>query len=390
MKKALKILGAFLAVLVLAGFLLWVLDYGYIFRGLQVVYLKGHTTAYIDDHPEFSNRLIEAGEDHQPWPEHKDYNSAQPTDELKKTNTDLGTVAFMIIKNDSIWYEKYADGYDEKSLTNSFSMAKSITTALLGKAINDGYIKGLEQPVKDFIPEFSSPYDSSLTVGDLSSMASGLNWNEDYYNPFAQTARAYFDTDIRRMINDLEITSPPGQEYEYLSGNTLLLGMVLEKATGKTLSQYLSESFWKPLGMQNDALWQLDSEESGLEKAYCCIASNARDFARFGKLFKNYGKWNGQQILDSSFVATATTPRFSDSPQYGYGFWLSDYKEKEIFYMRGVLGQYVIVIPEDDLIIVRLGHNLIKREENEEHAPDFFIYIDETYKMLSYASKDQS
>ncbi|HSI71055.1 MAG TPA: hypothetical protein VK941_12540, partial [Gillisia sp.] len=129
MKKALKILGAFLAVLVLAGFLLWVLDYGYIFRGLQVVYLKGHTTAYIDDHPEFSNRLIEAGEDHQPWPEHKDYNSAQPTDELKKTNTDLGTVAFMIIKNDSIWYEKYADGYDEKSLTNSFSMAKSITTA---------------------------------------------------------------------------------------------------------------------------------------------------------------------------------------------------------------------------------------------------------------------
>jgi CubicO group peptidase (beta-lactamase class C family) len=390
MQRAFKILGGLLAVLILLGFLLWALGYGYIFRGLQVVYFKGHTTAYIDDHPQFSNRVIEAGETQLPWPEHKDYNSAQSTDGLKDINNDLGTVAFLIIKNDSIWYEEYADEYNENSLTNSFSMAKSITTALLGKAIRDGYIKSLEQPVTDFLPEFSSPYNSSLTVGDLSSMASGLNWNEDYYNPFAQTARAYFDTNIRKMINDLEITSPPGQEFEYLSGNTLLLGMVLEKATGMTLSKYLSESFWKPLGMQTDALWQLDSEESGLEKAYCCIASNARDFAKFGKLFKNSGKWESNQLLDSSFVATSTKPRFEDSPQYGYGFWLSDYKQKDIFYMRGVLGQYVIVIPEDDLIIVRLGHNLIKREEDEDHSPDFFIYIDETYKMLSNASKDQS
>lgn len=390
MKRAIKVLAGILAAVLLTAILLWALGYGYIFRGLQIVYLKGHTTAYIDDYPQFSNRLIEAGEDHRPWPLHKEYNHAQPTPNLGKIHDELGTIAFLIIKNDSIWYENYAKGYGENSLTNSFSMAKSITTALLGKALKDGYIQSLEQPVKDFIPEFSSPYHSSLTVGDLSSMSSGLNWNEDYYNPFAQTARAYFDENIRQMVNDLEITSPPGQEFEYLSGNTLLLGMVLEKATGKTLSTYLSESFWKPMGMKNDALWQLDSEESGLEKAYCCIASNARDFARFGKLFKNYGKWNGNQILDSSFVATATTPRFRDSPQYGYGFWLSNYNEKEIFYMRGILGQYVIVIPEDDLIIVRLGHNLIKRKEEEEHAPDFFMYINETYKMLGNAKKDQS
>ncbi len=137
--------------------------------------------------------------------------------------------------------------------------------------------------------------------------------------------------------------------------------------------------------MKNDALWQLDSEESGMEKAYCCIASNAKDFARFGKLFKDHGRWEGEQILDSAFVATAIRPRFKDSPEYGYGFWLSDHRDKEIFYMRGVLGQYVIVIPEDDIIIVRLGHNLIKRKkkELEKHSPDFFIYIDEAYKMIS-------
>jgi len=255
---------------------------------------------------------------------------------------------------------------------------------LLGKAIQEKYIKGLDQPVSDFIPEFENPDFPVLTVGDLSSMSSGLDWNEDYYNPFSVTARAYFDKDIRRIALDMKIDSPPGQEFEYLSGNTILLGMIIQKATGKNLSQYLSESFWKPLGMKNDAIWQLDSEESGMEKAYCCIASNARDFARFGKLFKDHGKWNGRQILDSAFVATATQPRFENSPEYGYGFWVSDYIGKDIFYMRGVLGQYVIVVPEDDIIIVRLGHNLIKRKDKEEeqHSPDFFIYIDEAYKML--------
>lgn len=390
MKKVAKFLGIILSFFVLLLVLLFAFDYDYILRGLEVVYFKGHTTAYIDDYPEFDNRKIEAGENHNPWPLHQDYNSATATDSLEKINDELGTVAFLIIKNDSIWYENYAEGYGKNSLTNSFSMAKSITTALLGKAIQDGYVQSLEQPVSDFLPQFQSTYNSPLTVGDLSSMSSGLNWNENYYNPFAQTARAYFDDDIRQVVMDLEITGESGQEFEYLSGNTLMLGMILEKATGKTLSQYLSESFWKPMGMRNDALWQLDSQESGLEKSYCCIASNARDFARFGKLFKNKGNWDGKQLLDSAFVEKAITPRFEDSPEYGYGFWLSDYREKDIFYMRGVLGQYVIVIPEDDLIIVRLGHNLKKRKDEEDHSPDFFIYIDETYKMLKNAKQDQS
>lgn len=386
MKITLRILGGFLIFILFGILLLYIFNYEYILRGFRVVYMQGHTTAYIDDYPEFDNRKIPSGDTYQAWPKHKEYNSVSPTKKLQETNDKLGSVALLIIKNDSIWYEDYADGYTDTTLTNSFSMAKSITTALLGKAIKDGYIKGLEQPVSDFFPEFQNPEFPALSVGDLSAMSSGLNWDEDYYNPFSVTARVYFDEDIKTIIKELNIVKPPGTEFEYLSGNTILLGMVLKKATSKNLSNYLSESFWIPMGMKKDALWQLDSKENGMEKAYCCIASNAKDFARFGKLFKDHGRWNNEQLLDSAFIATATTPRFEDAPEYGYGFWLSDYKNKDIFYMRGVLGQYIIVIPEDDLIIVRLGHKFIKRKKEEDHPSDFFIYIDETYKMLNHDS----
>ena len=382
MKTFLKILSGIFGVIILFILFLYLFNYQYILRGLQVVYFNGYTTAYIDDHTEFENRQIHAGENYQPWPLHQKYNSVSPTENLEKINNELGTVAFLIIKNDSIWYEDYAEGYDENSLTNSFSMGKSITTALLGKAISDGYIENLEEPVSEFFPEFKNSDYPVLTVGDLSSMSSGLDWNEDYYNPFSVTARAYFDKDIRRIAREMKLDSPPGKEFEYLSGNTILLGMVIEKATGKNLSEYLSESFWKPLGMKNEALWQLDSRESGMEKAYCCIASNARDFARFGKLYKDYGNWNGEQLLDSTYVARSVQPRFEDAPHYGYGFWLENFNGKKVFYMRGILGQYVITIPEDNLIIVRLGHQVGDRPEGQEHSDDFYKYLEEVYEML--------
>ena len=175
----------------------------------------------------------------------------------------------------------------------------------------------------------------------------------------------------------------PGAEFEYLSGNSQLLGMVLEKATGMTLSEYLTESFWKPLGMENDALWQLDSEESGMEKAYCCIASNARDFARLGKLYKDYGRWNGKQILDSTYVAASIRPQLEDYPHYGLGIWLENVRNREVFYFRGILGQYGIVLPQEDVIIVRLGKKGGKVPDEEEHPDDFYFYLEEVLNMLS-------
>ncbi|WP_283641280.1 serine hydrolase domain-containing protein [Mesonia mobilis] len=378
MKLLKKILLTFLGLIILSVGLLYLFNKDYLLKGIRITYLKGHKTAYIDDYPNFDNRTIEAGKP-QAWPEHSAYNSVQATQKLQQTNESLGTVAFLIIKNDSIWYESYADGYSATSKTNSFSMAKSVTSALLGKAIRDGYIKNLEQPVADFFPQF----DKRLTVGDLSSMASGLNWQEDYYNPFGMTAQSYLDENIRKIILNLKVVEQPGEKFKYLSGNTELLGMVIEKATKKSLSNYLSESFWEPLGMHEDALWQLDSEESGMEKAFCCLASNARDFAKFGRLYAHQGNFRGRQLLDSSFVQKSTEPRFAETPFYGYGFWLSNFMDKKIVVMRGILGQYVISIPEDKVIIVRLGHQRGERLTDKKFTKDFYTYIRESYKMIN-------
>ncbi|CAM3353809.1 serine hydrolase domain-containing protein [Aequorivita lipolytica] len=364
-----------LVVLVIA---LYITGYAYILKGVWVVYLHGHTTAYIDDFKYFETEEIPASTQPQPWPIHKNYNTVEATQALSEMNDTLGTVAFLIIKNDSIWQEKYFDGFGKKSQTNSFSMAKSVTSALLGKAIDDGFIKNIEQPVGDFYTQYKG---TGLTVGNLSAMASGLDWDESYSNPFGMTARAYYDGNLAEKILNLKVVEKPGKSYHYLSGNTQLLAMVIQKATQKKMADYLYESFWQPMGAENPAVWQVDDEENRLVKAYCCIGSNARDFARFGKLYKDYGKWNGKQILDSAFVAKSITPRFAESPEYGYGFWLSDFLGKKIFVMRGILGQYVIVIPEDDLIIVRLG----QQRGNKTDLPfssDFYVYVEEVYEMI--------
>ncbi|HLS31119.1 MAG TPA: serine hydrolase [Flavobacteriaceae bacterium] len=373
-----------LLILIILGLIILLLTGNqHILRGIQVVYLKGYTSTYINDWPQFDNRLIKAdaspeNKNHQ-WELAEDYNRVKPTESLQNFHEKMGTVAFLIFKNDQIWYEDYAEGYGTESKTNSFSMAKSITTALLGKAIEEGHIKSLDQKVSDFFEEIPS----DLTVGDLASMASGMDWNEDYDNPFSSVARIYLLKNVRKYMLSQTYKETPGKSFEYNSGNTQLLGMLIEKATGKHLADYLSEHFWKPLGMQEDALWELDSNESAMEKAYCCISSNARDFARFGKLFKNGGKWNDKQLLSPEFVEKCIHPRFEESPEYGYGFWLSNYRNKDIFVMQGILGQYVITIPEDDLMIVRLGHKRGVYRNSTAFTEDFFTYIDEAYEMLA-------
>lgn len=366
--------------------LIYTFDLGYLVKAIQTTYLKGHTTAFIDDYSEFDNRVIQKG-DSTPWPKHIQYNSDDEPKLLTETNNAFGTVAYLVIKNDSLLFENYYENYNENSKTNSFSMAKSMVTAMLGKAIQEGYIKDLNTKVGDYFEEFNTGKAQNLTVGDLASMASGSNWDESYKSPFSITTKAYFYSDLTSVIKAVKIKSSPGEKYKYLSGDTQLLGMVLQKATGQSLSDYLSSSFWKPMGANHDALWQIDSEDFGLEKAYCCVASNAKDFARFGKLYKNHGYWNGQKVLDSSFIAKATTARFKESPHYGYGWWIiPNHKGKRFYMMRGHLGQYVIVQPEDDLIIVRLGHKAAKKSKTDVFTTDIYKYIDAAYSILNHDS----
>ena len=385
MKKFITRLLILVAVLIAA---LYITDTDYLLKAVRTIYVKGYTTAYLEDYKEFDNVVIQ-NDVPQPWPIHKNYNSIPETEVLSNFNKKTGTIAYVIIKNDSVWFENYYDGFNENSKTNSFSMAKSYVSGLLGKAISDGYIKNLDQPVGDFFREFSEGLAAQMTVGDLSSMASGTNWDEKYYSPFSITTRAYFDDDLEKVILGLKVVNEPGKSYKYASGDTQLLAMVIEKATGKKLYDYLTESFWKPLESENQTLWQVDSKENDLVKAYCCIASNAKDFARFGKLYKDHGKWNGKQVLDSAFIAKSLTPRFSESPQYGYGWWLQKREDKSFFMMRGHLGQYVIVEPTDNVIIVRLGDEKSPNASSQIFSDDISVYIEEAYKMLSHAPKTQ-
>ena len=377
-KKLLKLL---IIIFGLTIAILYITDTDYLIKAVRTIYAKGHKTAFLEDYKEFDNQIIE-NDTPQPWPNHKNYNSVKETERLTNTNNELGSVAYVIIKNDSIWFENYYDGFNEDSKSNSFSMAKSYVSALMGKAIDEGYIKGLDQPVGDYFPEFSEGLTAKMTVGDLSSMSSGTNWDEAYYSPLSITTRAYFDDDLEKVMLGLKVVDEPGKAFKYASGDTQMLAMVIEKATDKKLYDYLTESFWKPLGCENSTLWQVDSEEHDLVKAYCCIASNAKDFARFGKLYKDYGKWNGKQLLDSAFVAKSITPRFKESPQYGYGWWLKNINGKDFFMMRGHLGQYVIVQPEDNVIVVRLGHQKSLDAGVGAFSEDISIYVEEAYKML--------
>ena len=382
-KKTLK--WALLSVTAIAV-VLYATDTDYLFKAVRTVYFNGYTTAFIDDYSFFDNSVI-ASKDSKAWPLHKDYNKIPATEKLIKLHKSQGTVAYVIIKNDSLIYEAYYDNYSENSKSNSFSMAKSYVCGLLGKAIMEGYIENLEQPVGDFFPKYSEGLSSKVTVGDLASMASGSSWKENYYWPINITAKAYYGKELEETIFGVSTVKTPGQSFEYSSGDTQLLAMVIEKATGKKLYNYLSESLWIPLESENDALWQVDSEANDLVKAYCCIASTAKDFARLGKLYKDFGRWKGTQILDSAFVAKSIKPRFKDSPQYGYGFWLKAQNNKSFFMMEGHLGQCVVVSPSDNLIVVRLGHG----KESFGHNPyngDINVYIEEAYKMLNHAEQN--
>ena len=359
--------------------LLYAFNIEYLIKGVRTIYLTGNNTAFISDYEYFDNREI-ANSNPEPWPIHKNFNQFTETEELKVLNEQRETKSFLVIKNDSIVFEKYYDGYDENSLSNSFSVAKSIVVSLMGKAIMEGKIKGLDQPVSDYFDEYKEGLASELTVGNLASMSSGMKWNEKYYSVINITSESYFTDDLRSVILRQKIIDKPGQSFRYSSGDTQLLAMVIEKATGTTLSDYLSEKFWKPMGAENNALWQLDSDNYGMEKAYCCIASTARDFARFGKLYINNGKWGNEIILDSSFVELATKPIFDSSPYYGYGWWLYNFEGKRVFTMNGHRGQFVISFPEENIIIVRQG-SFNEKGRVSNNSGDLYKYISEGYKL---------
>lgn len=285
------------------------------------------------------------------------------------------TVAFLIIRNDTIQYENYFDKYTEESIVPSFSMAKSVTSILIGCAIAEGYIDSVSEPITRYVPELKENGLDNVTIRHLLQMTSGIEYNESYINPFGDAASFYYGLNLRRQIGKMKPEVAPGERFQYISGNTQLLGLILERAlTDITITEYLQQKLWTPLAMEYDASWSIDRKKDGLEKTFCCINARARDYAKIGRLYLNRGNWNGEQIVPEKWVMESTQLDTADGSvsYYQYQWWLPT--PGEDFMAEGILGQFIYVHPEKNLIMVRLGKN-----EGKTSWWNFFTAVAELY-----------
>ena len=324
--------------------------------------------ADIDDYKIFPNNTVSTGEP-QPLISSASVNTIKIPGSLDSLLTVLETVSLVAVKNDEIILERYWDGYNDSSFSNSFSVAKSITSLLIGVALKEGLISSVSDPVGKYLVEFNEGKKKNLKIVDLLTMSSGSDWDESYANPLSVTTEIYYGSHANKTAANVNIVGIPGSVHSYKSGDSQILGMIIEKVTGKSLSAYASEKLWKPIGAVRPALWSTDVE-GGNEKAYCCFNSNARDFARLGMLMLDSGRWKGNEIIPRNYFEASVKPCLitdetgKPCDYYGYQWWI-DPDEPGIFYARGILGQYIIVIPSKNLVIVRLGK---KRSSKRVHT----------------------
>lgn len=281
----------------------------------------------------------------------------EPFDTFLETHK---TVAFLVIRRDTVIYERYFKGYDAGQVHASFSMAKSVTSMLIGCAVDDGHIQSVQQPVTDFIPELKKNGFDRVTVEHLLQMTGGLKYNESYSNPFGDAAAFYYGRKMYHYMGKMKLAHEPGTHFEYQSGSSQLLGWVLERALRqhndqRTITQYLNDKLWAPLGMVYPASWSIDRKKNGIEKTFCCLNAPARDFAKLGSLYLHGGEWQGQQLVPRHWVeqSTRVDTTAASAWYYQYQWWLPS-REGD-FMARGILGQYIYVNPARELVMVRLG-----------------------------------
>jgi CubicO group peptidase (beta-lactamase class C family) len=266
------------------------------------------------------------------------------------------TVAFLVVRNDSLLYQQYLSGYSNESVVPSFSMAKSFTSILMGIAIDEGAIKSVSEPITNYLPELTKPGFEKITIEHLLDMQSGIRYNEGYVNPFGDVAKYYYGTNLKKYIKHLKIKGAPGKNFDYISVNTQLLGLIIERATHKPLADYMEEKVWKYIGAEYDASWSVDSRRNKEAKAFCCFNAHAADFAKFGRLYLNKGMWNGRRIVSEAWVnKSLSTAGNKNGGEYSYQWWHNASAPGKDFLAEGLLGQFVYVYPEKHIIIVRLG-----------------------------------
>lgn len=343
----------------------------------------------IHDYKTHPTRLVKGSSHPQYWPLDSNYNKNVIPDSLLAAIDSNDTHAFLVIQNGKLIYEKYFDGYNPTTLSGSFSAAKSIISLLIGIAIQEGKIKSVQEPVGNYIAHFKQGNLAKLRIVDLLTMSSGTSYNESDKGYFSMNAMAYYGDDEAYMVNQMEAKEPAGQFWEYRSGDTQVLGLIVEKAFGVSISELVATKFMEPMGAEADALWLLDGSQKH-EKAFCCFNGVARDYARFGQLVLNNGKWGNQQIVDSAYIAKATSPAtyLKDRTEngapvdyYGYQFWIFNHRGMKITCQNGLFGQYVYVIKDKNAVIVRLGESKITKPIHH-YQPENFVYIDAALSVL--------
>lgn len=339
----------------------------------------------IFDETLFHTRLIEKSPNLQPWPYSSRYSIKKLSNELIDSLKKFQTTSFLMIQHDSILIESYFLKTTDSTRSNSFSVAKSYVGALVGRALKLGYIKSIDQPVGDFMDEFKSEEKKNITIRHLLTMSSGLDWDESYNSLFSQTTEAYYGSNLEQQMFALKVRQKPGEYFEYKSCDTEILAMLLNRATNMPLSEFLEKELWSQMGASN-ASWNLDRKD-GLEKAYCCIYATARDFARLGSLYLHQGNWKGQQLIDSLYIQESITSSILLNPDteqainfYGFQWWiLTEYKGVSAYYMRGILGQNIVVIPSMDMVVVRMGYK--RGEKIGKHYSVMLAIMDEAIRI---------
>lgn len=293
------------------------------------------------------------------WGMGKDYRDGQTLEAFFKKSE---TLAFLVMKDDTIQYEWYAPEESDTSLLTSFSMAKVYVSTLVGIALHEGKIKSVEEPIGNYLNYCTDSAFCNLKIRHLLQMTSGIRTQESYLNPFGTTPKLYYAPNLEVVTHKIKMEGPPGKKFEYLNFNTQLLAEIVKNATGKSVGEYLEEKIWRPLGMEADALWSLD-HEGGHEKAFCCINARARDFARFGLLALHNGVWKGDTLIPPAWLAEATKVDTTEGSRQQYQYHWYTTAEAEDFYAEGLYGQFTYICPSKNMVIVRLGSKLQRGQE---------------------------
>lgn len=364
----------------------------YMYKGLKETYLIGRSGPGIYDSLVFDSRKIAAANQTDNWLQ-EDAKKQLSAEQIQSL-IEVESTSFLVIQHGKVVAEHYFDDHTKQTISNSFSAAKSVIGLLVGIAVDKGLIKSFDEPITAYL-DFVDPKDSTVTIRHLLAMTSDIDWSESGANPLSDNAEAYYGSDLLATMKKQPFKGSPNKVFDYASGNSQLLGFILEKATGQKVANFMSENLWKKINAESDAIWSLDNE-NGMEKAFCCLYSTTRDYARLGQLILNKGTWGQDTIISSAILNELTTNYILDgnkeNHRYGLHYWILNDPAHKVIYARGIKGQYVISIPDLDVVIVRTGHKRLEKagEENvktgeeymRDHPMDLFLYLDITRELL--------